>query len=209
MDLEFNGNLYKASLEIIKTLTMPTEEELALQRKVYLGPTTKKLTLIFDLDQTLVNAELSSATVTDAGTEYTIVVRPFALELIQELSKDFELVMFTTANPEYAMQAFNYFNTPTVCFVKLLTNEYCTLTKEEYFVKDLRVFADRSLNRLLIIDDSIISFAFQLENGIPVAPFDGSQDDQELLYLKNYLENICVLEDAVKRNGELIGIAPG
>eukprot|EP00826_Nyctotherus_ovalis_P007231 TRINITY_DN11792_c0_g1_i2.p1 TRINITY_DN11792_c0_g1~~TRINITY_DN11792_c0_g1_i2.p1 ORF type:complete len:207 (-),score=44.66 TRINITY_DN11792_c0_g1_i2:242-862(-) len=204
MDLSLEESPYKASLEIIRTLTPPTEEQLAARRKIHLGPTTKKLTLVFDLDQTLVTA----AAVSDScSTEHTMVVRPHAFELIHHLSRDYELVMFTAANAEYAAQAFEFFNSPVVYFSKLLTNEFCMLTKEGYFVKDLRIFADRSLDKMFIVDDSIISFAFQLENGIPVEPFDGSSDDEELLYLKSYLDSIYSLEDAVKRNAELIGIA--
>lgn len=205
MDQTLEECPYRSSLEIIKTLTLPTEGELVLQRKVYLGPTTKRLTLIFDLDQTLVTAQ-SSTECKNTPTEYTIIVRPYTFDLLQYLSKDFELVIFTTANVEYATQAFDFFNASKVYFTKLLTNEFCTLTKEGYFVKDLRVFADRSLDKLLIIDDSIISFAFQLGNGIPVEPFNGSPDDQELLHLKNYLEGLFLSEDPVKRNSELIGI---
>lgn len=206
MDLSLEESPYKASLEIIRTLTPPTEEQLAAQRKVHLGPTPKQLTLIFDLDQTLVTAAPASVS---RSTEHTMIVRPHAFELIDYLSKDFELVMFTAADAGYAAQAFEFFNSPATYFSKLLTNEFCTVTKEGYFVKDLRIFADRSLDKMLIVDDSIISFAFQLGNGIPVEPFDGSPDDEELLYLKSYLDSICSLEDAVKRNAELIGIASG
>jgi CTD small phosphatase-like protein 2 len=57
-------------------------------------------------------------------------------------------------------------------------------------VKDLRVIRDRELKDMVIVDNSIVSFAFQLSNGIPIAAFTGQPNDEELLYLVTYLEEL-------------------
>ena len=71
-------------------------------------------------------------------------------------------------------------------------------------MKDLRIFLDRNVNEMLIVDDRVCSFAFQLENGIPVKPFEGKDvSDDELLYLVKYLKTLCKEEqDLRKANGE-------
>jgi CTD small phosphatase-like protein 2 len=47
---------------------------------------------------------------------------------------------------------------------------------------------------LVIVDNSIISFAFQLDNGIPICAFYGENkyQDQELLYLITYLDGLFI-----------------
>lgn len=58
------------------------------------------------------------------------------------------------------------------------------------YVKDLGVISDRDLDDLLIVDNSILSFAFHLDNGIPICSYTGGVEDQELLYLITYLEEV-------------------
>ena len=48
---------------------------------------------------------------------------------------------------------------------------------------------------MIIIDNSVLSFAHQLENGIPILPFYDNYDDNELLFLKNYLIDIAASPD--------------
>ena len=114
--------------------------------------------------------------------------------------------MFTSADVHYAKQIYEHFNTPTPYFSHLLTKEFCMVTREGYIVKDLRIFADRPLNKILIVDDCLISFAFQLPNGIPVMPYDGSEDDEELKHLRFYLEKLYDAEDIVEANRKFIGL---
>lgn len=59
-------------------------------------------------------------------------------------------------------------------------------------VKDLRIIQNRSLDSILIVDNSVGSFGPQIANGIPILPFNGSQDDKELLHLKDYLLKLVV-----------------
>ena len=56
-----------------------------------------------------------------------------------------------------------------------------------YFIKDLRIFANRDLKNLVIIDNLAVSFGFQLTNGIPILEWTGDQKDEELLYLSHFL----------------------
>lgn len=38
------------------------------------------------------------------------------------------------------------------------------------------------------MDNSILSFAFDLENGVPIDSYMGDEDDKDLLYLVSFLE---------------------
>lgn len=63
------------------------------------------------------------------------------------------------------------------------------------FVKDLRIIHDRELKDIVIVDNSIVSFAFQLSNGVPISSFTGQENDEELLFMVTLLEEIYCFED--------------
>ena len=58
------------------------------------------------------------------------------------------------------------------------------------YVKDLSIIADRNIKEVIIVDNSIISFAFNLSNGIPIKAFLGNKNDEELLFMVTYLEEL-------------------
>lgn len=39
------------------------------------------------------------------------------------------------------------------------------------YVKDLRIIEDRNLQDIILVDNSIVSFAFNLDNGVPISAF--------------------------------------
>ena len=48
---------------------------------------------------------------------------------------------------------------------------------------------DREKSNMIIVDNSILSFAFDLANGVPINSFIGDEeDDKDLLYLVSFLE---------------------
>ena len=63
------------------------------------------------------------------------------------------------------------------------------------YVKDLSIIEDRDLRELIIVDNSIISFAFNLSNGVPIKAFVGEGNDEELLYMVTFLEEIYAFTD--------------
>lgn len=64
------------------------------------------------------------------------------------------------------------------------------------YVKDLRIFSKVfDLKDIIIIDNSVLSFAYQLENGVPIIPFFDNKKDEELHILTNYLDFIHNCED--------------
>jgi CTD small phosphatase-like protein 2 len=57
-------------------------------------------------------------------------------------------------------------------------------------VKDLRIFKGLDLKDVIIIDNYVFSFAFHLENGIPVVPYFGEKDDLEMIKVMKYINQI-------------------
>jgi CTD small phosphatase-like protein 2 len=69
-------------------------------------------------------------------------------------------------------------------FEKRLYRDSCIRSKDGVYVKDLRIFEqNRNLEDLLIVDNAVYSFGYQLENGIPIIPFYEDKEDEELLHL--------------------------
>ena len=58
-------------------------------------------------------------------------------------------------------------------------------------MKDLNIFkGEVNLDNVIIVDNNIYSFAFQLENGIPILDFVGDPCDTELLKVKETLKHL-------------------
>lgn len=59
-------------------------------------------------------------------------------------------------------------------------------------MKDLDIVLDRDKKDMIIVDNSIVSFAFDLDNGVPINSFFGHEkDDKELLFLYSFLEEVA------------------
>ena len=60
-------------------------------------------------------------------------------------------------------------------------------TKNGFYIKDLRILKNRQLKNLVIVDNLVHSFGFQLENGIPILEFFDDRKDCELKCMIDYL----------------------
>jgi len=60
---------------------------------------------------------------------------------------------------------------------------------------------------LIIIDNSIVCFAFNLDNGVPISPYMGDNDmDEELIFLLSYLEDAYHFDDIREANISNLGL---
>jgi CTD small phosphatase-like protein 2 len=48
---------------------------------------------------------------------------------------------------------------------------------------------------MVIVDNYVYSFAYQLDNGIPIVPFLGDMNDKELVKIVKYLKDIHLEPD--------------
>lgn len=189
------------SIIYIQNTEKPGEDRL-LEKKVYLPPQNnkEKKTLIFDLDETLIHCNDNSEAPCDIKVpikftggdivEAGLVIRPYAVEALRELSKYFEIVIFTASHACYANIVLNLLDPENKYITFRLFREHCFKTKEGIFIKDLRVFANRKMKDLIIIDNAFYSYGFQLFNGIPILPFYSNKMDNELEDLVDFLKVI-------------------
>ncbi len=56
------------------------------------------------------------------------------------------------------------------------------------------------MENILIIDNNIYSFAFNLENGIPIINFMGDKNDNELIKVMKYLFYIKDFKNLMEEN---------
>ena len=52
-----------------------------------------------------------------------------------------------------------------------LYRQHCVNTEAGVYVKDLRIIQDRELKDIVLVDNSIISFAFNMDNGVPCGAY--------------------------------------
>ena len=65
-------------------------------------------------------------------------------------------------------------------------------TNEGIYIKDLRVIRNRLVRDIILVDNAVYSFGFQLSNGVPILPFYNDPNDNELLQLIHYLRTLML-----------------
>ena len=83
-----------------------------------------------------------------------------------------------------------------------LYRQHCVQTPEGYYVKDLRIFSATqfALSDIVIVDNSVFSFAFHIDNGIPIIPYYDEKSDEEMLHLIYYLNCLVGTSDIREQN---------
>ena len=108
-------------------------------------------------------------------------------EWLKEANKYFQVVVFTASHQVYADAVLDYLDPKNEFFQYRLYRESCTKVSDSVYVKDLSIVKNRKLENLALIDNSVFSFGFQLDNGVPIVPFYDDPNDEELYHLKFYI----------------------
>ena len=120
-----------------------------------------------------------------------INIRPHWEEALSKIKKKYHIVAFTASHESYADSVLNYLDPDKKYFEYRLYRSHCVLCvmKEmKFYIKDLKILEDNyDLKDIVIIDNSVLSFAYHLDNGIPISPFYNSKDDIELLDVADFL----------------------
>jgi len=74
----------------------------------------------------------------------------------------------------------------------------CININDKIYVKDLRIIKGVDLKDILLIDNSMYSFAAQLTNGILINSFYNDKNDIELYNVLGYLLNFLYKADDVR-----------
>ena len=156
-----------------------------------------KKTLILDIDETLVHSAFNSfyrqsditLNINVEGMSHIVYVlkRPQVDEFINQVSKMFELVVFTASISQYANPLMDILDKNKLIKHRLY-REHCVYNKGMY-IKDLMRLG-RDLKDVIIIDNNPISYALNEDNGIPILTWHDDLNDRELMKLIPLLENI-------------------
>ncbi|KAK6943133.1 FCP1 homology domain [Dillenia turbinata] len=168
----------------------------------------KRLTVVLDLDETLVcSYETSSlpdhvrSQATEAGLKWfdleclsvdkesdgkpkvnhvTVFERPGLHEFLKQIGEFADLVLFTAGLEGYARPLVDRIDVEN-CFSRRLYRPSTVSTEYREHVKDLSCLSE-DLCRIVIVDNNPFSFLLQPLNGIPCIPFAaGSPFDEQLL----------------------------
>ncbi|KAH3676043.1 hypothetical protein WICMUC_002339 [Wickerhamomyces mucosus] len=178
----------------------------------------QKKTLILDLDETLVHSISRSSRSSKNGhmvevkltnqlaTLYYVHKRPYCDFFLQKVSKWFDLVIFTASVKEYADPVIDWLESENKLFKKRYYRNHCTLRQGEGYIKDL-VTVDKNLSKVIIIDNSPISFALHENNAILVEGWINDDSDSDLLNLLPLLDALRLTTDVRAllslKNGEV------
>lgn len=133
-------------------------------------------------------------------------VRPHALAFLKQVAQSFEVVLWTAGSQPYGSALAKFLDPEGAIFQHVLGRDKC-LQLDQWgfsFAKDLAALG-RDLAGTVIVDDNPLSYALQLSNAIPMAPFVGprrdsvsgceSPPDNALLETLPLLRELCAAAD--------------
>lgn len=114
---------------------------------------------------------------------------------------------WSASDPAYADSIINFLDPNNEIFSARLYQQHC-VESQFGFIKDLRVIGNRSLKRMVLIDNNCLSFALNINNGIPILPFYDNPKDEELKHLSYYLKCLteAEVEDVRDHNKDAFGL---
>ena len=185
------------------------------KKKISLSsPSQNKKTLILDLDETLLHADIDFnfkfhddilkfiREETDEEILIPLILRPHLFDFLNFASEHFELVIFTASEKNYADAIIDYIEKEKKYFSKRLYRNNCIYLHPCLYIKDLSLVSNRNVKDIVIVDNSMFSFAFNLSNGILISSFFNDKNDSMLLNLSNYLRYLLNAEDVRTVNKE-------
>lgn len=162
-----------------------------------------KKTLILDLDETLVHSGFTlnayrepdivlNVDIEGKKHDIFVLVRPGAEEFLINMSKMYEIVIFTASMSKYAIPLIEKLDSSKVCDHKLF-REHCYFINKS-FVKDLNNLG-RDMKDVIIVDNNPISYSLNNENGLPIKTWTGDINDRELFKITPVLEYLSSVKD--------------
>ena len=171
----------------------------------------KKKLLLIDLDETLIHSEFRnkknykeldlftktskcrSRTFSYSDENYIyymdVFFRPHLKKFLSEVSKYFELAIFTAATKGYADTILDFIDPNNKYFKFRLYRDACIPIQERLYIKDLRIIKDYDPMNVVLMDNSLYSFMNQPSNGMLVNSFYTNHKDTQLISAKNFLIN--------------------
>jgi len=111
--------------------------------------------------------------------EYYIQFRPYVKEILRALRSFFELIIYTHLNKSEAEAIVNLLEKDENFFTYIIPVNYCQfIQSENVYLKDLEIFmGNRTVKDFIMIGSQPFDFFPNQQNGIPIRPFYGEEDD--------------------------------
>lgn len=164
-----------------------------------------KKTLIFDLDETLIHCAEVNETYdivqtienpeTGSRVETFIKQRPGVKKVIAELSEYFEVMVFTAGHQHYADKIIDFLDPENKHIAYRLYRDNCIEVIDGLFTKDLRIVGQRKIQDIILVDNAIYSYFFNMDNGIPCLPYYEDPQDNQLQQLIPFLKKLANVKD--------------
>lgn len=171
-------------------------------------PTTGRILLILDLDETLIHAcETPLERPADFKLyDYHVYRRPYLAQFIERCANCFDLAVWSSASDDYVREVTRKIFPDPDQLLFVWGRSRATLRRsvdEEYghspywlghmaYLKPLHKVARRGwdLNRVLIVDDSPEKSVRNYGNAVHPSAYEGDEKDDELVHLATYLESL-------------------
>ncbi|KAK3164843.1 hypothetical protein QOZ80_1AG0025530 [Eleusine coracana subsp. coracana] len=163
---------------------------------------TKNVTLVLDLDETLVHSTLDHCNNADFTLEVffnmknnTVYVRerPHLKMFLEKTAQMFELAIFTASQRIYAEQLIDRLDPDGKLISRRFYRDSCKFS-DGCYTKDLTILGV-DLAKVAIVDNTPQVFQLQVDNGIPIKSWFDDPSDQELVELLPFLEGLVDAED--------------
>jgi len=165
--------------------------------------------IVFDLDETLIHVQREgldvaecdwvpdhNIDVVDEDGEKDVAkfsIRPHYKRCLEFVNKYFEVAVFTAGHKWFANPIVDALDPKGIYIQHRYFRRSCVELErgeDRFFTKNLRMFRGVDINKVLIVDNNVYSFAPNFENGIPIIDFFGSKRDAELLKVIDYLDKL-------------------
>ncbi|KAL9263728.1 CTD small phosphatase-like protein [Drosera capensis] len=174
--------------------------------------TRKPVTLVLDLDETLVHSTLEHCE--DADFTFTVFYnmkeqivyvkkRPHLQTFLERIAEMFEIIIFTASQSIYAAQLLDILDPDGKLISGRVYRESCIFSDGTY-TKDLTVLGV-DLAKVVIVDNSPQVFRLQVNNGIPIKSWFHDPSDSELISLIPFLETLVDADDVRPIIAEMFG----
>ncbi|KAK3905123.1 NLI interacting factor-like phosphatase-domain-containing protein [Staphylotrichum tortipilum] len=197
---------------------IPRRQPSYINKNVEMLDVHHQKTLILDLDETLIHSmskgvRMSSGHMVEVrlnttypgvgggaapvGPQHPILYyvhkRPHCDEFLRRVSKWYNLVVFTASVQEYADPVIDWLEAERKYFSARYYRQHCTF-RHGAFIKDLSS-VEPDLSRVMILDNSPLSYMFHQDNAIPIQGWISDPTDNDLMYLIPFLEGLQYVSD--------------
>lgn len=180
----------------------------------------KKKIALFDLDETLVHCTKDQNGIngdsvkiklpTNKVVNVGLNIRPHWKEALELIKPYYHIVVYTASHQSYADAVLDYLDKENKYFQYRLYRNHCVQCDVDgikFYVKDLDTLNEKyNLKDVVIIDNSVLSFAYHLNNGIPIVPYIEQKEDSQLIMLAYYLLSISHYDDLTYENKKHVNI---